>query len=76
MNAIPRPRPEPVEVPMVTFTMDGREITAPATETLIEIAPKEVWVTHGREDALVHWCETRQIKARALDLVGYDDEDD
>jgi formate dehydrogenase major subunit len=41
MNAIPRPRPEPVEVPMVTFTMDGREITAPATETLIEIADRE-----------------------------------
>jgi putative mRNA 3-end processing factor len=46
------------------------------TETLTEIAPREVWVTHGREDALVHWCMTRQIKARALDLVGYDDEDD
>ncbi|MGV3481176.1 MAG: ligase-associated DNA damage response exonuclease [Sphingobium sp.] len=46
------------------------------TQTLIKIAPKEVWVTHGREDALVHWCETRQIKARALDLAGYEDEDD
>jgi len=46
------------------------------TETLTEIAPREVWVTHGREDALVHWCMTRQIKARALDLAGYEDEDD
>ncbi|MBY8824799.1 ligase-associated DNA damage response exonuclease [Sphingomonas colocasiae] len=46
------------------------------TRTLTEIAPREVWVTHGREDALVHWCETRQIKARALDLAGYEDEDD
>src|SRR6202453_125003 len=41
MNAIPRPQREPVEVPMVTFTMDGRELTAPATDTLIEIADRE-----------------------------------
>jgi putative mRNA 3-end processing factor len=46
------------------------------TDTILEIAPKEVWVTHGREDALIHWCMTRQIKARALDLTGYEDEDD
>jgi putative mRNA 3-end processing factor len=26
--------------------------------------------------ALVHWCMTRQIKARALALVGFEDEDD
>ncbi|HEX4151744.1 MAG TPA: formate dehydrogenase subunit alpha [Steroidobacteraceae bacterium] len=41
MNAIPRPQTEPLEVPTVTFTMDGREITAPATDTLIEIADRE-----------------------------------
>jgi putative mRNA 3-end processing factor len=46
------------------------------TDTLSEIAPKEVWVTHGREEALVHWCEQRQMKARALALVGFEDEDD
>jgi len=46
------------------------------TDTLTEIAPKEVWVTHGREEALVHWCMTRQIRARALALVGFEDEDD
>ena len=42
MNAIPRPQREPVDVPMVTFTMDGREITAAATDTLIEIADQSV----------------------------------
>ena len=46
------------------------------TDTLTEIAPREVWVTHGREDALVHWCQTHQIKARALALLGFEDEDD
>jgi len=33
-------------------------------------------VTHGREEALVHWCMTRQIKARALALAHFEDEDD
>ena len=46
------------------------------TDTIAEIAPKEIWVTHGREEALVHWCMTHQIKARALALVGFEDEDD
>ncbi len=62
-----------VELPLILSDhADWDELTA----TLTEIAPKEVWVTHGREEALVHWCETRQIKARALALAGYEDEDD
>jgi len=62
-----------VELPLILSDhADWTELT----DTLTEIAPREVWVTHGREDALVHWCMTRQIKARSLDLVGYDDEDD
>jgi putative mRNA 3-end processing factor len=39
-------------------------------------SPAETWITHGRDDALVHWCQTHQLKARPLDLVGYEDEDD
>jgi putative mRNA 3-end processing factor len=62
-----------VELPLVLSDhADWDELTA----TIREIAPKEVWVTHGREDALLHWCHLHQIKARALDLVGYEDEDD
>jgi putative mRNA 3-end processing factor len=68
-----RARQKNVELPLILSDhADWDELT----ETLLEIAPSEVWVTHGREDALVHWCMTRQIKARALDLVGYEDEDD
>ncbi|HEX8446527.1 MAG TPA: ligase-associated DNA damage response exonuclease [Sphingomonas sp.] len=68
-----RARQKNVELPLILSDhADWDELT----ETLREIAPSEVWVTHGREDALVHWCMTRQIKARALDLVGYDDEDE
>ena len=37
---------------------------------------REVWVTHGAEDALVHWCDTRGLKARPLRFVGYGEEDE
>ena len=36
----------------------------------------EIWVTHGQEDALVHWCGLQGLKARPLDIVGYGDEDE
>ncbi len=62
-----------VELPLIISDhADWDELT----ETIRAIAPKEVWVTHGREDALLHWCALHQIKARALDLVGYEDEAD
>jgi putative mRNA 3-end processing factor len=62
-----------VELPLILSDhADWDELT----ETLLELRPKEVWVTHGREEAILHWCMTHQIKARALDLVGYEDEDD
>ncbi len=62
-----------VELPLIVSDhADWDELT----QTLLEIRPREVWVTHGREDAILHWCMTRQIRARALDLVGYEDEDD
>ncbi|MCX5513349.1 DNA ligase-associated DEXH box helicase [Kaistia algarum] len=45
-------------------------------ETIEEIAPAEVWVTHGREEALVRWCELAGIRAKPLHMVGYEDEGD
>ena len=35
-----------------------------------------MWVTHGAEDALTHWCETRGLKAQPLRFVGYGEEDE
>ena len=34
----------------------------------------EIWVTHGQEDALVHWCRKAGLAARPLRLVGYGDD--
>ena len=68
-----RARQRNVELPLVISDhADWDELT----HTIREVAPKQVWITHGREDALMHWCMTHQIKARELNLVGYEDEDD
>jgi putative mRNA 3-end processing factor len=68
-----RARQRNVELPLVISDhADWDELTM----TIRELAPSEVWITHGREEALKHWCMTRQIKACELDLVGYEDEDD
>jgi putative mRNA 3-end processing factor len=46
------------------------------TATIATTGASEIWVTHGQEDALVHWCGTRGLKARPLDIVGYGDEEE
>jgi putative mRNA 3-end processing factor len=46
------------------------------TSTILATGASEIWVTHGQEDALVHWCGTRGLKARPLAIVGYGDEDE
>ena len=67
-----RARQQLVEMPLIVSDhADWDELT----RTITELAPREVWITHGREEALMHWCMTRQIKARELHLVGYEDED-
>ncbi len=43
-------------------------------ETILDTEAEEVWVTHGQEDALVHWCGQNGIAARPLHLIGYGDE--
>ncbi|WP_181699954.1 ligase-associated DNA damage response exonuclease [Chthonobacter albigriseus] len=45
-------------------------------DTILETGAEEVWVTHGQEDALVHWCGTQGIRAKPLNLIGYGDEEE
>lgn len=42
--------------------------------TIDEIQPQEIWVTHGREEALVYQAFQAGIKAQALSLLGYEDD--
>ena len=68
-----RARQRGVELPLVISDhADWNELT----QTIAEVDPQETWFTHGREDALLRWCQLHQRKARALALVGYEDEDD
>jgi putative mRNA 3-end processing factor len=46
------------------------------TATIAATGAPEVWVTHGQEDALVHFCATHGLAARPLALVGYGEEDE
>ena len=62
-----------VELPLIISDhSDWDELT----DTIVETGAAEVWVTHGREEALVRWCELNGIAARPLHLVGYEDEGD
>ena len=36
----------------------------------------EVWITHGQEDALVHWSRRQGLRAHPLEIVGYGEEDE
>ena len=66
-----RARQRGVELPLVISDhADWDELTA----TVDEIRPGELWITHGREEALARWAQLHGITARALALVGYDDE--
>ena len=60
-----------VEMPIILSDhADWHDLLA----TIDEINPGEVWVTHGREDALIRALGLKGIKARALSLVGYEDD--
>jgi putative mRNA 3-end processing factor len=68
-----RARQHLVELPLVISDhadWDG------LTETIAATGASEVWVTHGQEEALVHWSVARGLQARPLDIVGYGDEDE
>lgn len=60
-----------VELPLVISDhADWNELT----RTLEDVGASEVWVTHGREDALVYYAEKQGFRAQALHLLGYEDE--
>ena len=73
MTVRARARQRGVELPLIVSDhadWDGLCATIGAT------GAGEIWVTHGQEDALVHWCQTKGLTARPLALVGYGDEEE
>jgi putative mRNA 3-end processing factor len=67
-----RAKQQRVELPLIISDhCDWPELI----ETIQETGASEVWVTHGREEALVHYCRKMGLQARALSLLGYEDEE-
>lgn len=65
-----RVRQRGVELPLVISDhADWNELK----QTIDDVGCSEVWVTHGREDALIHHCLGRGLAARPLAL-NYEDE--
>jgi putative mRNA 3-end processing factor len=71
MRTRARARQRGVELPLV---VSDHADWADLCRTIEETGASEVWVTHGQEDALVHWCGKRGLKAKPLNLIGYGDE--
>jgi putative mRNA 3-end processing factor len=73
MRVRARARQRGIELPIVVS--DHADWDGLCT-TILATGAQEIWVTHGAEDALVHWCGTRGLKARPLGIVGYGEEDE
>lgn len=72
MRVRQRARQRGVELPLILSDhADWDELT----RTVKEVNPEELWVTHGREDALCRWAELEGYKAKPLRLVGYEDDE-
>jgi len=73
MQVRARARQRGVELPLIISDhADWAELTA----TVREIGPEELWITHGREEALMRWADLEGLNARPLSLVGYEDDHD
>jgi putative mRNA 3-end processing factor len=71
MRVRARARQRHVELPLIVSDhADWNELIL----TIGEIRPEQLWITHGAEEALLRWSALNGIEAKALSLVGYDEE--
>lgn len=72
MTVKQRVRQRGIELPLVISDhADWDELT----HTIRDTQANDIWVTHGREDGLVHWCATQGLKGAPLHLQGREDEE-
>jgi putative mRNA 3-end processing factor len=70
MSIKQRARQSGIELPLVISDhADWNELR----QTILDTGAGRIWVTHGREDALVYWCHGQGLEAEPLNLVGYDE---
>jgi putative mRNA 3-end processing factor len=68
-----RAKQKGVELPLVISDhADWNELC----QTIKDVEAPEIWVTHGREDALIHHCLSQGLSARPLALQYEDDNED
>jgi len=73
MRVRQRARQRGVELPLVISDhADWDELL----QTAQDVQAPEIWVTHGREEALIHAIGLMGRNGRALSLVGYEDDAD
>lgn len=66
-----RAKQKGVELPLVISDhADWQELI----QTIHDVNAPEIWVTHGREDALVYYATQHGFRAQALRLLGYEDD--
>jgi putative mRNA 3-end processing factor len=70
MSVKQRARQAGVELPLVISDhADWNELR----QTITETGAETIWVTHGREDALVYWSQQQGLAAEPLRIEAYDD---
>lgn len=67
-----RARQRGVELPLV---ISDHADWGDLQRTIKDTGAGEIWITHGEADALAHWCESQGLRAKALHLIGYGDEE-
>ena len=66
-----RARQRGVELPLIISDhADWPELL----QTIKDVEAPEIWITHGREDALIMQAQAMGLKARALAMVGFDED--
>ena len=67
-----RARQRGVELPLIISDhADWPELV----QTIRDVGAGEIWITHGRDDALTLQCQAMGLTAKALAMVGFSEED-
>ena len=45
-------------------------------QTIDEVSPENILVTHGREEALMSYLKQKNLQCDALNIIGFEDEND
>lgn len=73
MRILQRAKQRGIELPLIISDhADWPELT----QTLKDVNPQQLWVTHGQEEALIHYANYQGYEAKALSSVGREREEE